>query len=600
MIFLIRFCSRRFLSTLIDLGSQMKKLNDNGQFQKAIDLYEDQIEKQNKRSTSLIVNQALKACIELNDIKRGKDIYKNLCPSMANNSFIQANLIRLYSLVDNNRCEEALNLFRETNIAINEYTYSIVFKTCTNITDQRSLEFGQLIFERMPKIFHNNIVMMTAALQMFIKCGEISKAEQLFSRIQKKNLFAVSVMMNVIESNQSNDLLNSVLNMFIKCDDLNSAESLFNRIDRNIISYGLMMKCYNIKDKPEKTVELFQRMKQENLNPDEIIFVLLIDALSKIGDLELSQLLLCEMSEIFLLDPWIQGKIGSPDKSKEIFDMIEHPNSISFAAMINIYGLNGMGLEAIELFNKVPSNMLNDTIYVDTISRVFLFDEAQKLIDEYEKSHDSCIPMYMSILSSARNAKYISLSKNIFHRIEYYFSNNENYLTSAQVLLANTYALSGNKSMASNIRMKLNQSNTKKVVGYAWTVVNGKVYKFRAHDRSNAYSSEIYEESNRLTEQLIKHGYKPDESWITRGLNDDETIQSVLCGHSERLAIVFNLIQRPIPTRIQIIKNLRVCGDCHLVTKLIAQIHQCLIIVRDANRIHHFYPNGKCSCQDHF
>ncbi|CAF4907709.1 unnamed protein product [Rotaria sp. Silwood2] len=66
------------------------------------------------------------------------------------------------------------------------------------------------------------------------------------------------------------------------------------------------MKCYNIKDKPEKTVELFQRMKQENLNPDEIIFVLLIDALSKIGDLELSQLLLCEMSEIFLLDPWIQ------------------------------------------------------------------------------------------------------------------------------------------------------------------------------------------------------------------------------------------------------------------------------------------------------
>ena len=35
-------------------------------------------------------------------------------------------------------------------------------------------------------------------------------------------------------------------------------------------------------------------------------------------------------------------------------------------------------------------------------------------------------------------------------------------------------------------------------------------------------------------------------------------------------------------------------------TKLIAQIRQCEIIVRDANRIHHFYTNGQCSCNDYF
>lgn len=97
MIFLIRFSSRRFLSTFLDLSSQIKKLNDNGQFEKAIDLYEDQIKKPNKQNTSLAVNEALKACIELDDIKRAKDIYKNLSPSMVNNSFIQANLIRLHS-----------------------------------------------------------------------------------------------------------------------------------------------------------------------------------------------------------------------------------------------------------------------------------------------------------------------------------------------------------------------------------------------------------------------------------------------------------------------------------------------------------------------
>lgn len=82
----------------------------------------------------------------------------------------------------------------------------------------------------------------------------------------------------------------------------------------------------------------------------------------------------------------------------------------------------------------------------------------------------------MSILSSARNAKNVSLAEEIFHRIENNFSNNESGLTSARILLANTYSLSGNHSMSLSIRNKLNQSNTKKLVGYSWTVINEKVY----------------------------------------------------------------------------------------------------------------------------
>jgi hypothetical protein len=82
----------------------------------------------------------------------------------------------------------------------------------------------------------------------------------------------------------------------------------------------------------------------------------------------------------------------------------------------------------------------------------------------------------VSILSSARNAKNSSLSKKIFHRIEENFSNNKDCLTSARILLANTYALSGDKSMSANVRMKIDELNMKKVVGCSWTVVGGKVY----------------------------------------------------------------------------------------------------------------------------
>lgn len=110
----------------------------------------------------------------------------------------------------------------------------------------------------------------------------------------------------IVDSNQSKDVLHMVLNMFIKCDDLKSAESLFNRMDRTVISYGSMMKFYNIKEQPEKTLELFQRIKQENLIPDEICYVLIIDALSKVGDLSLSQLFISQMPKHFLRNSWIQ------------------------------------------------------------------------------------------------------------------------------------------------------------------------------------------------------------------------------------------------------------------------------------------------------
>jgi hypothetical protein len=62
--------------------------------------------------------------------------------------------------------------------------------------------------------------------------------------------------------------------------------------------------------------------------------------------------------------------------------------------------------------------------------------------------------------------------------------------------------------------------------------------------------------------ELIEHGHKFDARWITRPLMSDETVESVLNSHSERIALAFNFIQNPVPSEIQITKNLRICGDC--------------------------------------
>lgn len=51
---------------------------------------------------------------------------------------------------------------------------------------------------------------------------------------------------------------------------------------------------------------------------------------------------------------------------------------------------------------------------------------------------------------------------------------------------------------------------------------------------------------------------------MTRPLKDGETVASALRGHSERLAIAWNFVVNPKVTRIQLTKNLRICGDCRM------------------------------------
>jgi hypothetical protein len=77
-------------------------------------------------------------------------------------------------------------------------------------------------------------------------------------------------------------------------------------------------------------------------------------------------------------------------------------------------------------------------------------------------------------------------------------------------------------------------------------------------------------------------------------VGEEEKVQ-MLYGHSERLAITYGLLSTPGGTPVRIAKNLRVCGDCHTFCELVSKFFGRELIVRDANRFHHF-EDGICSC----
>jgi len=80
---------------------------------------------------------------------------------------------------------------------------------------------------------------------------------------------------------------------------------------------------------------------------------------------------------------------------------------------------------------------------------------------------------------------------------------------------------------------------------------------------------------------------------------EEENKEELLSYHSEKLAVAFVLTRSSSGGPIRIMKNLRVCGDCHTAFRYISQIVGRQIILRDSIRFHHF-DDGKCSCGDYW
>ena len=146
----------------------------------------------------------------------------------------------------------------------------------------------------------------------------------------------------------------------------------------------------------------------------------------------------------------------------------------------------------------------------------------------------------------------------------------------------------------------MNSNKVKKIPGITMIEIDGKTHTFTVEDKSHPKSNEIYLKIYKLFDEIKKQGFEFDKSFATRiDLETEIDKESHLCLHSEKLALSFGLISTPSNTIIRLIKNLRICGDCHNATKFISKIENREIIIRDNNRFHHF-KDGKCSCNDYF
>jgi hypothetical protein len=143
----------------------------------------------------------------------------------------------------------------------------------------------------------------------------------------------------------------------------------------------------------------------------------------------------------------------------------------------------------------------------------------------------------------------------------------------AYVLLSNIYAKIGKWDRVLGLRKVMRDSGLKKEPSCSSIEVNGIVHEFLAGDNCHPLSKEIYSKLDEIAARLKSIGYMPNKSHLLQLIVEDDMKDHALSLHSEKLVIAFGLLSMAPSQPIRVVKNLRVCRDCHSVTKLISKLY---------------------------
>jgi len=448
------------------------------------------------------------------------------------------------------------------------------------------------------------------------------------------------VVENGLDFDQS--VQSAAAGMFARCGRVEVARKLFDGImSKDLVTWATTIEAYVKADLPLEALGLLKQMMLQGIFPDAITLLGVIRACSTLASFQLAhivhgiittgffynQLLAVETA---LIDLYV--KCGSLTYARKVFDGMQERNIITWSAMISGYGMHGWGREALNLFDQMKASVKPDHItfvsilsacshsglvaegwecfnsmardfgvtprpehyacMVDILGRAGKLDEACDFIERMPVRPNAAV--WGALLGACR----IHLNVDLAEMVARTLFDLDPYNAGRYVILYNIYTLTGKRKEADSIRKLMKNRGVKKIAGCSVIEIKNKLYAFVAGDRSHPQTDLIYSELERLMDRIRQEGYTPDINFVLHDV-DEETKESTLYLHSEKLAIVFGLLNLGPGSVIRIRKNLRVCGDCHTATKFISKVTGREIVVRDSHRFHHF-KNGACSCRDYW
>ncbi|XP_057977151.1 pentatricopeptide repeat-containing protein At2g22410, mitochondrial-like [Malania oleifera] len=430
--------------------------------------------------------------------------------------------------VQKSSSDEAMKLFDLmvlSDVEPNEVTMITVLSACSQ---KRDLNLGKSMHEYVENNNVNcSLNLMNAMLDMYVKCGCLSTAREIFDKMDTKDAFSWT----------------SMINGYAKHGELVIARDFFDKMpERNVVSWNAMIAGYSQNNQPKEALELFHDMVEAGLVPIESTLVCVLSACAQSGCLDLGRWIhhyyvnqkQIQLS-VILANAFIDmyAKCGSIDAAAEVFYVMPKKDLVSWNAMIIGYAAHGHTEEALALFEQMKNVGIkpDDITFVGILSacshgglvidgqeyfacmtRIFglqpkvehyacmidllgrngLLEEAYELVTNMPMEPDEAA--WGALLNACRMHGNVELGKLAANKLQ----NLDPQDSGIYVLLATICANQRRWDDVRMVRSVMRERGIKKTPGRSFIELEGEFHEFGAADKLHPESGEIYKVLNDL------------------------------------------------------------------------------------------------------
>ncbi|CAM8978501.1 unnamed protein product [Rhodiola kirilowii] len=563
--------------------------------------------------------------------------------------------------LDNNEAYKAVVLYFRMvaeDSRPNKFTYPAVFKACAEVG---CVEEGMQVHGHVAKLgLRGEGHVKSAGIQMYSRLGKMVEAERMLKEgvgeadvvcwnvlldgwFRCGDAEAASALFEQMKEDRSVGSWNAMITGYARCGQIESARACFDEMSvKDEISWSAMIDGYVKGGWFKEALGVFEQMQSEGVEPGKHVLSSVLAACANIGALDQGRwvhtyakrnnIRLESVLGTALVDMY--AKCGRLDMAWEVFENMRFKEVHSWNAMIGGLAIHGRGDDCIDLFYEmckakvVKPDKVTLVAVLKGCAHAGLVSEGLEIFESMKETHgvEAEVEHYGCVVDLLGRAGMLGKAENVINsmpmnpnaavwgallgacrihgdltmgeQIGKLLLDMEPDNSGRYSLLSNIYAKAGKWEDVAQVRKLMKSRGLKTNRGKSVIEMEGVTHEFVIGDGSHVQKKEIYSSLEKIIERLKLDGYSPDTSDVLFDIEEEEK-ETTVRYHSEKIAVAFGIMNSVPGETIRIIKNLRMCEDCHTALKLVSRVYGRELIIRDRVRYHHF-SKGNCSCKDYW